>query len=133
MIRRFVAFLRKAVSKAVRLPNPELQGPARDYIRTHVPDTSEYGPGDVDEARARRIADAYEAMPHNPDDPAALPALTSETRDQNSWVNFGPHLRRSDGSLPRKGDPDWIHPAERPFAAQKAGLLPETFQVPTPS
>lgn len=37
-------------------------------------------------------------------------ALTSETRGQNSWVNFGPHA-----SLPAP---------ERPYATQKAALLP---------
>lgn len=41
---------------------------------------------------------------------AALPALTTETRGQNSWVNFGPYSH-----LPA---------AERPFAEQKCGLLP---------
>jgi hypothetical protein len=42
--------------------------------------------------------------------PLAQAALTSETRGQNSWVNFGPYA-----SLPV---------GERPFAAQKAALLP---------
>lgn len=41
---------------------------------------------------------------------AALPALTSETRGQNSWVNFGPF----------KDVPADV----RPFAEQKCGLLP---------
>ncbi|MEM9461700.1 MAG: DUF3293 domain-containing protein [Myxococcota bacterium] len=53
----------------------------------------------------------------------ARPALTTETRGQSSWVNFGPHLRR-EGRVPRRGEEGWIHPAERPFAAQKTGLLP---------
>lgn len=56
--------------------------------------------------------------------PDALPSLTTETRGQNSWVNFGPHLRRPDGSLPAKGDPDFLHPSVRPFADQKTGILP---------
>lgn len=42
--------------------------------------------------------------------PLAQAALTTETRGQNSWVNFGPHA-----SLPV---------GERPFAEQKAALLP---------
>lgn len=62
--------------------------------------------------------------------PLARAALTSETRGQNSWVNFGPHIRRADGTIPEKGDPDWIHPAERPFAEQKAGLLAPEFWHP---
>jgi hypothetical protein len=45
--------------------------------------------------------------------PQAQRALASETRGQNSWVNFGPHKDR-----PMK---------ERPFAEQKAALWPEEF------
>lgn len=41
----------------------------------------------------------------------AQKALTTETRGQNSWVNFGPFSH-----LPVR---------ERPFATQKVGLLPE--------
>jgi hypothetical protein len=57
--------------------------------------------------------------------PKARPALTTETHGQNSWVNAGPHLRRADGSLPRKGEPGFVPATARPFADQKAGLLPE--------
>lgn len=57
----------------------------------------------------------------------ALPALTSETRGQNSWVNFGPHLRTSEGKIPKKGEEGFIPPQNRPFAPQKAGLLPSEF------
>lgn len=47
--------------------------------------------------------------------PEARKALATETRGQNSWVNFfGNHA-----SLPQ---------AERPFAPQKAGLLPDELQ-----
>lgn len=45
--------------------------------------------------------------------PDALPALTTETRGQNSWVNFGPH-----------GEANRANPRETIFADQKAGLLP---------
>ena len=57
--------------------------------------------------------------------PLAQRALTTETRGQNSWVNFGPHMRRPDGSFPRNGDPDFVQAAHRAFAAQKIALLPE--------
>lgn len=57
-------------------------------------------------------------------------ALTNETRMQNAWVNFGPHLRRPDGSLPVKGDHDWVHPADRPYADQKVGVVPEWVMTP---
>lgn len=45
--------------------------------------------------------------------PEALPALTTETRGQNSWVNFGPH-----------GEANRANPQDTIFADQKAGLLP---------
>ena len=43
--------------------------------------------------------------------PLAQKALTTETRGQNSWVNFGPHK-----DLPV---------TERPYADQKVALLPD--------
>jgi hypothetical protein len=46
--------------------------------------------------------------------PAAQQALTSETRGQNSWVNFGPHA-----------DHNRQNPHKTIYADQKAGLLPE--------
>lgn len=47
--------------------------------------------------------------------PLARAAMTTETRGQNSWVNFGPYSK-----LPVQ---------ERPFAEQKAFLLPPEFQT----
>jgi hypothetical protein len=51
---------------------------------------------------------------------AALPALAAETRLQNCWVNFGPHLRDSRGNLVHPGDSGFIPASARPYAAQKA-------------
>lgn len=65
--------------------------------------------------------------------PEAVPAMTTETRGQNSWVNAGKHLRREDGTLPKKGDSDFIPPQNRPFAEQKTGLLPSRFIGPNAS
>jgi hypothetical protein len=56
-------------------------------------------------------------------DEEAWPALTTETKGQNSWVNFGKHLRNHQGETPQKGEPGFIHPADRPYADQKAGRL----------
>ena len=56
--------------------------------------------------------------------PLARPALTTETRGQNAWVNYGPHLRNAQGRMPVKGDPDWLPLSQRPFADQKITLLP---------
>ena len=44
-------------------------------------------------------------------------AMTTETRGQNSWVNYGPH---GDANRVAKG-------SETVYAPQKAGLLPEQF------
>jgi len=61
--------------------------------------------------------------------PDALGALASETKGQNSFVNFGPHMRDPEtGALLQKGDPRFLPPQARPFADQKAGLLPEFAQ-----
>lgn len=63
--------------------------------------------------------------------PLARRAMTTETRGQNSWVNFGPHMRNEDGSIKKKGDEGFLSVTERPFAEQKSGLLPEEFsQLP---
>jgi hypothetical protein len=61
--------------------------------------------------------------------PLARRAMTTETRGQNSWVNFGPQMRNEDGSIKKKGDPGYLSPRERAFAEQKIGLLPEEFSI----
>ncbi len=62
-------------------------------------------------------------------------AMTAETRGQNSWVNFGPQMRDSNGNLLKKGDPGYKSARERDFAPQKIGLLPEQYSeiTETPS
>jgi hypothetical protein len=56
--------------------------------------------------------------------PLARRAMTTETRGQNSWVNFGPHLRGPHGQVAGPGEPGHVPPPQRPYAPQKAGLLP---------
>lgn len=46
--------------------------------------------------------------------PQAQKALTTETRGQNSWVNFGPH-----------GEHNRTNPQQTIYAPQKAGILPD--------
>lgn len=46
--------------------------------------------------------------------PLAQKALASETRGQNSWVNYGPH-----------GENNRKNPANTVYADQKAGLMPD--------
>lgn len=62
--------------------------------------------------------------------PDAHGALASETKGQNSWVNSGAHLRDAEGNIPQKGQPGYVPLTSRPFAEQKAGLLPEFRQAP---
>lgn len=50
--------------------------------------------------------------------PEAQPAMTAETRGQNSWVNFGPH-----------GEFNRANPDKTVYAQQKATLLPERFNT----
>ena len=58
-------------------------------------------------------------------------AMTTETRGQNSWVNFGPNMRDSQGGLLHPKDVRYLKAKDRPFAQQKMGLLPEEFsQLP---
>ena len=53
--------------------------------------------------------------------PLAQKALTTETRGQNAWFNFGKHNYSPDGKrLP-------FSPAQKPFAVQKIALLPDEF------
>lgn len=52
--------------------------------------------------------------------PLARRALTTETHGQNSWVNFGPH------------EPERLPVTERPYAEQKAALLPLEVWPHTP-
>ena len=56
--------------------------------------------------------------------PTAQRALFSETMGQNSYVNFGSHLRNEDGKIPKKGEVGYVPLSMRPYAPQKAGLLP---------
>jgi hypothetical protein len=59
----------------------------------------------------------------------AREAMTPETMGQNSWVNFGAHLRRPDGTIPAgRGEEGFMRPQERPYAEQKAALLPPELQ-----
>jgi len=58
---------------------------------------------------------------------AARQALTTETRGQNSWFNFGPQMRRQDGALIGLGDSGFIAPELRRYAPQKMSVLPIEF------
>lgn len=54
--------------------------------------------------------------------PLARAAMTSETRGQNSWLNFGPHGKKNRNAKN----------AETVYAEQKIGLLPPEFWNPEP-
>jgi len=51
----------------------------------------------------------------------ARKAMTTETRGQNSWVNFGRQNYNPDGSYKN------IPPPDRPYAVQKVAILPDEF------
>lgn len=53
--------------------------------------------------------------------PAARRAMTSETRGQNSWLNFGPYAEHNQTA----------NQADTIFAEQKAGLMPEWVESDT--
>jgi hypothetical protein len=55
--------------------------------------------------------------------PEARRALATETLAQSAWANYGQHLRRRDGTVPRETDVDYLKPSLKEFAEQKAFLL----------
>lgn len=63
--------------------------------------------------------------------PEAQAALATETRGQNSWVNFGSSMQpqkqawSDTGTVNRMTDHSTLPVDRRPFATQKAALLPE--------
>jgi hypothetical protein len=55
--------------------------------------------------------------------PEARRALATETLAQRAWQDYGPHLRRRDGTVPRETDIDYLPPNMKEFAQQKAFVL----------
>lgn len=55
--------------------------------------------------------------------PESHGALATETLGQNSWTNFGPHMRNEAGDILKPGDPGYLHITERPYTRQRANLL----------
>lgn len=53
--------------------------------------------------------------------PPAAAAMTTETRGQNSWVNYGAQNYNEDGT------PKQIGPKDKPYAVQKFAVLPPEF------
>jgi GNAT superfamily N-acetyltransferase len=64
--------------------------------------------------------------------PEAIPALTSETRAQNAWVNYGAHMRNANNEIIGKGEPGYVAAPDRPYAEQKAMMLAPEFNSATP-
>ena len=64
--------------------------------------------------------------------PLARRAMTTETRGQNSWVNFGPKMRNKKGELIKKGEEGYLSPKDRPFAPQKMALMPGKYSEMLP-
>ena len=59
--------------------------------------------------------------------PAARPAMTTETRGQSSWVNYGPHGASNRAMLYGSGTTTHT-PSGVIYAPQKIGLLPDWVQ-----
>lgn len=93
---------------------------ANDAFRLVHDVNGHFGPGNPF-FRAAGEERAYQLHAPTFDD-AAIPALTAETRGQNSWVNYGPH-----GEANRAADG-----ATTTYADQKIGRLPEWTQADPP-
>ena len=61
--------------------------------------------------------------------PLARWAMLTETRGQNSWVNYRPEMLKKNGMPLQKGDAGYIPLQERGFAVQKAALLPLEYAL----
>lgn len=96
------------------LPN----GTANDAFRIVHDSLGHFGPGNPF-FRQKGEERAWNAHARSYS-PAALPAATSETRGQNSWVNSGPHAEHN---ATASG-------ADTVYADQKTGLLPEWAYSP---
>lgn len=55
----------------------------------------------------------------------ARPALAAETLGPVAWQNFGPQMRRPDGTVPARKDADYLSQSRREFAPHKAYVFPE--------
>lgn len=84
-----------------------------DYFG-HTPEGNEFGP----RGEFNALLTHYQLF-----SPEARRALMSELLMQSSWYFAGRHMRRADGSLPVKGDPDFVPFNKRQFADPK-NLLP---------
>lgn len=96
------------------LLNNDLFRAVHDYFG-HTPQGFQFGPrGEFNAWRS------HSAMFSE----GAQGALAAETLAQNAWVNFGPHLREADGKIAGKGMPGYVAPQDRPFADQRAFVVP---------
>lgn len=97
------------------LPVNDVFRAVHDYFG-HAKDGNEFGPkGELNAflSHSRMYSDA------------ARPAMAAETLGQNSWVNYGRHLRDETGKIPVKGEKGFVPLQDRPFADQKATVLPD--------
>jgi len=86
---------------------------ANDAFRVVHDVFGHYGPGNPQfRSKGEERAWLRHSRMYSPD---AIPAMTSETRGQNSWVNSGPYGKRNRGASGEKTI----------YADQKAGLMPD--------
>jgi len=55
----------------------------------------------------------------------AAPALFTEPVAQICWFYFGPHLRNRRGRLPRRVEPGYLPPEQRPYPEQMVVAFPD--------
>jgi hypothetical protein len=56
-------------------------------------------------------------------------ALMTETRGQNSWVNYRPEMLKKNGMPIQRGEEGYVPLQDRGFAVQKAALLPLEYAL----
>lgn len=72
---------------------------------------------------------AYHVHARTIQNPLARWAMMTETRGQNSWVNYRPEMLKKNGMPLQKGDTGYIPLQDRGFAVQKAALLPLEYAL----
>ena len=72
---------------------------------------------------------AYHVHVRTIQNPLARWAMMTETRGQNSWVNYRPEMLKKNGMPLQKGDAGYIPLQDRGFAVQKAALLPLEYAL----
>ena len=131
--------------------NPQIESVAVSYAKaSNIPYARQHRYVEIDEEISKRIADAYEAMPHDPNDPAvkaAYKAMAEETIEQYKAIvasgynlemmreGVGPPYRRPRGALQdlQNNKHLWVYPTRWAYGAGEAKLDPASNPLLAPS